>query len=688
MSPSKPANRVQTAYLGLGSNLGDRHSHLADALGRLAAAPEVRIARVSSVYETKAVCLPGQAAQPDYLNLVVELETTLAPHALLDLCLAIEQQLGRVRRERWDARTVDLDVLLYGDVMLATDERLTLPHPRLCERAFVLAPLAELSPELRVRGETVSAHLARADASGIAVRAEWALSPPILIEEITLPGAPHEFFAQVESRDHAFFLDSGRSTGGLGAYSFIGFDPFFIYRGPADAKAPLNELREVLKKYSSPQRQTNTTGYVVLEPRASILQGTEFGFGAGTTDGAEARGRAEFAPTLPFTGGAVGFFSYELCARLENINRHRPDDLPEIPDCEFGFYDGLIAHEHTSGRTWLVANPVHSSTAAAILARLRAALESTPPPQIKCNLLGYALARPQPDQFGEQPAVQQLPPLAQTAPQPVANFDFVGYTAAIARIKAYIASGDVYQVNLTQRFATPLPCPPYALYQRLRERSPAPFAAYLSFDAVQVVSSSPERFLTVRGRQVETRPIKGTRPRSANPVEDAHLAAELLASEKDRAELLMIVDLERNDLGRVCAYGSVQVEKLWQLESHPTVHHLVATVSGTLRPEIDVIDCVAACFPGGSITGAPKIRAMEIIDELEPHRRHVYTGAIGYLGFNGNADLNIAIRTLTCVGGQAYYHVGGGIVWDSNPSAEYQETLDKGRAMHEALTQV
>jgi para-aminobenzoate synthetase component 1 len=657
MSPSKPANRVQTAYLGLGSNLGDRHAHLTDALGRLAAAPEVRIARVSSVYETTAVCLPGQAPQPDYLNLVLELETTLAPHALLDLCLAIEQQLGRVRRERWGARTVDLDVLLYGDTELSTDERLTLPHPRLCERAFVLAPLAELAPELRVRGETVSAHLARADATGIAVRPQWALNPPILLEEVKLPGAPHEFFAQVESRDHAFFLDSGRSTGGLGAYSFIGFDPFFIYRASEGATAPLNELRKVLKKYSLPQRQTHTTGYVVPG------------------------GSAEVAPKLPFTGGAVGFFSYELCARLENINRHRPDDLPTVPDCEFGFYDGIIAHDHATGKTWLVANPVATSTATAILARLRAAIKTQPnppsQPEPKCHLLG------------DTPADTVAARTATAAPAlPVANFDFAGYSSAIARIKAYIASGDVYQVNLTQRFATPLPCPPYALFQRLRERSPAPFAAYLSFGPVQVVSSSPERFLTVRARHVETRPIKGTRPRSTDPVEDARLAAELLASEKDRAELLMIVDLERNDLGRVCAYGSVQVEKLWQLESHPTVHHLVATVSGTLRPEVDVIDCVAACFPGGSITGAPKIRAMEIIDELEPHRRHIYTGAIGYLGFDGNADLNIAIRTLTCVGGQAYYHVGGGIVWDSNPSAEYQETLDKGRAMHEALTQV
>jgi para-aminobenzoate synthetase component 1 len=380
-------------------------------------------------------------------------------------------------------------------------------------------------------------------------------------------------------------------------------------------------------------------------------------------------------PALPFTGGAVGFFSYELCAQLEKITRARPDDLQAVPDCEFGFYDGLIAHDHATGKTWLVANPVATTPAAAILARLRAVIAPNP-----------TLNSPIPP-AAQPPIPAAAPSQAQPSSQPVANFDFASYSAAIARIKAYIAAGDVYQVNLTQRFSAPLPCPPYALYQRLRQRSPAPFAAYLSFGPVQLVSSSPERFLTVRGRQVETRPIKGTRPRSADPATDARLAAELLASEKDRAELLMIVDLERNDLGRVCTYGSVRVEKLWQLESHPTVHHLVATVSGTLRPEVDLVDCVAACFPGGSITGAPKIRAMEIIDELEPHRRHVYTGAIGYLGFDGNADLNIAIRTLTCVNGQAYYHVGGGIVWDSDPSAEYQETLDKGRAMHEALTQ-
>jgi para-aminobenzoate synthetase component 1 len=643
MSPSKPANRVQTAYLGLGGNLGDRRALLSEALARLAATPEVRIARVSPVYETKAV---GIADQPDFLNLVAELETTLTPHALLDRCLEIEQHLGRIRRERWGPRTIDLDVLWIGNRAL-DDERLTLPHPRIHERAFVLTPFADLAPDLIINDQPIRTHLSRVDRTGIAARSDLALSPPVLFEEVTLPAPPHDFFATVQHRDHAFLLDSGLSSGGLGAYSFIGFDPFLVFKSkdglitltqnghtethPGNALA---ELQILLKRHHRSNPKCNPIGYTL---------------GLGT-----------IPPQLPFTGGAVGVFSYELCSQLEKIARTRPDDLVEIPDCEIAFYDAVIAHEHASARTWFVANPVANTPAAALFARLRSSIQA----------IGH---------------VSEKPPVSQ-AGAPTANFDFPAYTKAIARIKAYIASGDVYQVNLTQRFETPLPCEPYALYQRLRARSPAPFASYLSFGPVQVVSSSPERFLTVRDRRVETRPIKGTRPRSADPAEDARLAAELLASEKDRAELLMIVDLERNDLGRVCEFGSVQVEKLWQLESHPTVHHLVATVSGRLREGLDVINCLRASFPGGSITGAPKIRSMEIIDELEPHRRHLYTGAIGYIGFDGNADLNIAIRTITCVNGHAYYHVGGGIVWDSDPAAEYQETLDKGRAMHEALT--
>jgi para-aminobenzoate synthetase component I len=638
MSPSKPANRVQTAYLGLGGNLGDRRATLADALGRLARTPEVRIARVSPVYETKAV---GLTDQPDFLNLVVEIETTLTPHALLDACLAIEQQLGRVRRERWGPRTLDIDVLLHAETAF-NDDRLSLPHPRLHERAFVLAPLADLSPGLSINGATVSAHLSGADRTGVTARPDLGLSPPVILEEVTLPCAPHDLFARIADRDHAFFLDSGRSSEGLGAYSFIGFAPFHVHRQPNPKchllgdTLPLAELQALLRRYHTPHPQCHLIGDTVSA-----------------------------APNLPFLGGAVGFLSYELCTRLEKLPRAHPDDLPDIADCEFAFYDALIAHEHATGRTWLVANPVATTPASTLLARLRTTLNPAAKPV--CHL------------------ISDKPPEL-TAVKPTANFNSADYSAAIGRIKSYIASGDVYQVNLTQRFTTPLPCPPYALYQRLRENSPAPFAAYLSFGPVQIISSSPERFLTLRNGRVETRPIKGTRPRSADPATDTRLAAELLASEKDRAELLMIVDLERNDLGRVCEFGSVRVEKLWHLESHPTVHHLVSTVSGQLRPGLDAIDCVRATFPGGSITGAPKIRAMEIIDELEPHRRHIYTGAIGYIGFDGNADLNIAIRTITCVNGQAYYHVGGGIVWDSEPAAEYQETLDKGRAMHDALT--
>jgi para-aminobenzoate synthetase component 1 len=269
--------------------------------------------------------------------------------------------------------------------------------------------------------------------------------------------------------------------------------------------------------------------------------------------------------------------------------------------------------------------------------------------------------------------------------EPRASLSKVDYVRAIARIKSYIAAGDVYQVNLTQRFEAPLRCHPYELYQRLRRRSPAPFASYVNGEAQQLIGSSPERFLRIQKGWAETRPIKGTRPRGANPAEDLRLRDELAASEKDRAELLMIVDLERNDLGRVCEAGSIAVDELFKVETHPTVHHLVANVSGRLRPDRDAIDCLRAMLPGGSITGAPKIRAMQIVDELETVRRGAYTGAVGYLGFDGSCDFNIAIRTIVCSGGRAFYHVGGGIVWDSDPEAEYQETLDKGAAMRAAL---
>jgi para-aminobenzoate synthetase component 1 len=258
----------------------------------------------------------------------------------------------------------------------------------------------------------------------------------------------------------------------------------------------------------------------------------------------------------------------------------------------------------------------------------------------------------------------------------------------VSRIREYIAAGDVYQVNLAQRFHTPFRGSPLALYRRLRARNPAPFGAYLEFAGAAITSISPERFLRLDAttRAAEARPIKGTRPRGATPAEDAALARALSASEKDRAENIMIVDLVRNDLGKVCRPGSVTVPKLFALESHPTVHHLVSTVTGVLAEDRDAFDLLCAAFPGGSVTGAPKIRAMEIIAELERAPRGVYCGAIGYVSNTGAMDFNIPIRTIVLRDGMATFHAGAGIVWDSEPAAEYEETLAKARPMLDAVT--
>ena len=265
------------------------------------------------------------------------------------------------------------------------------------------------------------------------------------------------------------------------------------------------------------------------------------------------------------------------------------------------------------------------------------------------------------------------------------NFTHESYVNAVARARQYIIDGDIFEVNISQRFQTMLTIPPWELYLRLRNINPAPFAAYLDFGDVTVVSSSPERFLRVEGDYVETRPIKGTVRRGRTPEEDSERVSELLGSIKDHAENMMIVDLERNDLGRICRYGTVKVTELAILETFPTVHHLTSTVVGRLREGKTAMDLLKVAFPGGSITGAPKIRSMEIIDELEPTRRSVYTGSIGYFGFNSNMDTNIVIRTFIIKGNKAYFQVGGAVVYDSDPEAEYRETIDKGRALINAL---
>ena len=298
--------------------------------------------------------------------------------------------------------------------------------------------------------------------------------------------------------------------------------------------------------------------------------------------------------------------------------------------------------------------------------------EGHPAAERRCRVWREALDR----------GLRSPPPIRPSSLGPsTSQFDRATYLATVGRVLDYIAAGDVFQVNLSQRFTAWGRPEPLDLYLRLKAESPAPFAAFLRWDDLAVVSASPEWFYQTRGDLIVTRPIKGTRPRGRDLDADARLAAELSASPKDRAELIMIVDLERNDLGRVCQYGSIRVRDPLKVESFAQVHHLVATIEGRLRPEIGPIDVIRAVFPGGSITGAPKIRAMEIIDELEPNRRSLYTGAIGYLSRGGSSAFNIAIRTILVEGERASFQVGGGIVADSDPEAEYEETLAKGRGL-------
>jgi para-aminobenzoate synthetase component I len=387
-----------------------------------------------------------------------------------------------------------------------------------------------------------------------------------------------------------------------------------------------------------------------------VLEGDPFLVLQSLLDRCRAHAPAGF-PAFP--GGAVGYFGYELGSLVERLPDTPADDLG-LPDMVVGFYDVVLVFDHVRGETSLVVGPPEGREAEA---------------QAKADRWTAALGEAKP--LGEPP-MRAAGPVTSSMTRAV-------YRHAVQQALAYIGAGDIYQVNLSQRFTCPYEGTGWELYRRLRQLNPAPFAAFLDMGDWQVVSGSPERFITVEGRKIETRPIKGTRPRGATPEADAALAAELLASEKDGAELVMIVDLQRNDLGRVCEFGTVTVPDLRRLEQTPNVWHTVATVEGRLRPEANVATILKATFPGGSITGAPKVRAMEIIAELEPVRRHIYTGGIGYIGFDGRLDLNIAIRTAVVKDGAAHFHAGGGIVADSDPQMEYDETIAKGSGIARAL---
>jgi len=465
-----------------------------------------------------------------------------------------------------------------------------------------------------------------------------------LIEEIDTKLTPLDAFALLKDKRFSFLLDSGMDPYKLGRYSFIGSDPFIALstRG--------NKITTIQggQKRSSSGNPFDVLGHLLKVYHLDSC-----------------------SSPVPFIGGAVGYFSYDLCHFIERLPSSALDDL-KLPECCFGFYDLVLAFDNLQGKTYIISTGFPELEERERKERALKRLN-----EVKVSLTGVPGS-----------GIEETLTPVSSSMEPVTlegGFTHKEYVTAIEKARQYIIAGDIFEVNLSQRFEAELSITPYQLYRRLRQINPAPFACYLSFDEVKVVSASPERFLRLRGDWIETRPIKGTRPRGKTPEVDEALANELLSSLKDRAENIMIVDLERNDLGRVCRFGTVKVTELAILEVFPTVFHLTSTVVGRLREGKNGIDLLKASFPGGSITGAPKVRAMEIIDELEPTKRSVYTGSIGYLSFSGDLDLNIAIRTFLIKGERVYFQVGGAVTYDSDPETEYQETLDKARALVDAL---
>ncbi len=471
-----------------------------------------------------------------------------------------------------------------------------------------------------------------------------------LFKELDLAPDVVSLFEKIVHLPGSILLDSGKIMERLARYSFMSADPFMIITSRGKTVR--------IERTNEPCRVEYIHGEL-MEIARSFMERYRINDGS---------------LPIPFIGGAAGYFSYDLGRQFESIHSIADNDL-DLPDCWLGFYDVVAAVDHVERKVYLASTGFPSEAPEERKHRAKQRIK-----WLEKMLAGVNGAPAVKREYRDKAC-----DTATRNKKIFSHFSEKSYCEAVKRVKEYIAAGDIFQVNLSQRFEIPLTEKPWAIYKRLREINPAPMASFIDCGFLQVVCASPERFMKVAGGFVETRPIKGTRPRGRTPLEDLKQRDELWNSEKDRAELVMIVDLERNDLGRVCIPGSVRVPELYRLEEYPTVFHLVSTVQGELEPGYDIFDLIAASFPGGSITGAPKKRAMEIIDELEPVRRGVYCGSIGYIGFNGDADLNIVIRTLLFTGNAIYLHVGGGITIDSDPRAEYQETLDKAKALLASL---
>ena len=483
-----------------------------------------------------------------------------------------------------------------------------------------------------------------------------------LVEELVPPPDAVRCCELLDGLPYRLFLDSAVRDTRLGLHSFLAADPVMVVRSKGPRTEWINPAAGTRRRVASDPLAAVRT---FLAPFASPA-----------------------VPGLPpFQGGAAGYIAYDWGLELERLPAPLHDDLA-LDDVVLGVYDWVLAWDHGASRAWLISTGMPDTVpadrvrraaarAAGVQARLRAS----------SAVVRHSI-RQDPPGWPEAPAASHPVDGGWWDPRLPLRSSFTrrGYLEAVERVREYIFAGDIFQANLSQRFEVPLTEPAWALYRRLRDINPAPFAAFLDFPDTAVLSASPERFLRVDAAgQVETRPIKGTRPRGIGPEHDAALGQALTESPKDRAENLMIVDLMRNDLSRVCAPGSVRVAELFALEQYATVHHLVSTVVGQLAPGADALDLLRAAFPGGSITGAPKLRAMEIIAELERRRRGVYCGTIGYWSVTGELDTSIAIRTAVARAGRVYFNAGGGVVADSDPAEEYQETLDKARGLIDAL---
>jgi para-aminobenzoate synthetase component 1 len=488
-----------------------------------------------------------------------------------------------------------------------------------------------------------------------------------LVREISPPPDPWEAFLSLSGLPFRLFFDSAAADPVRGRYSYLAASPF-----------------EVLTARKTEARAWRPASAELLERGGAFVES-----GLDPFELVSERLLPWSAPEIdglpPFQGGAAGIFGYGLSRWVEKLPRLARDEF-ETPDLVLGLYDWVLAFDHERGTCHLVAHGFPEATEEGRSARAE---------RRSAEVMGLLRRGPQPS--APEPGGTLRPALgrhelARGSPIPgpeglLSNFSRDGYVRAVERAIEYIRAGDIFQVNLSQRLLFPLRTSPVELYRRLRKRNPAPFAGYMDADEMVIASSSPEQFLSLAHGQVITRPIKGTRPRGYTPEADAYSPEALRESDKDRAENVMIVDLLRNDLSRVAKPHTVKVPRLFEVERHPTVHHLVSEVRAELRDGLGALDVLRAAFPGGSITGAPKVRAMEIIAELEPTARGPYCGSLAWIAFHGGMSSSILIRTMTLARGWIQFPVGGGIVAPSNPAVEYQETLDKAEGMVRALVE-